>query len=331
MRLLLASILGLIVSMLVTRWVEIVARRRSLLDHPNERSLHSVPTPRLGGVGIAAGSLVALAVAVGGALDQRLAVLVGVGLLVSAMGLVDDLRHISVSTKYGTQLAAGLVAAWTLSPTLDVDLGGMALLIDGPLALALTAVWVTALINAFNFMDGVDGMAGGIAVIVLLGGLQLTVGAAHPLLISVAAATLGFLVWNFHPASIFMGDVGSQFLGYWASVVLLLQPNTNVEVVPILLLTAPILFDTGVTLGRRARAGKNIFAGHREHLYQQLTLGGIGHRTVSLGYAAACGVCGLLAVAYPSLGPIAQGAVVLAVLIVGLAYAVAVSRLAART
>jgi UDP-GlcNAc:undecaprenyl-phosphate GlcNAc-1-phosphate transferase len=330
MRLLLASILGLAVSTLVTRWVEIVARRRAILDLPNERNIHSIPTPRLGGIGIAAGSLVALAIAVGLALDQRLAVLVGAGLLLSAVGLLDDLRHISVSAKSGAQLAAGLVAAWTLSPTLDVDLAGLALSIDGPVALVLTALWITALVNAFNFMDGIDGMTGGIAVIVMLVGLQLTVGAAHALLISVAVGTLGFLVWNVHPASIFMGDMGSQLLGYWASVVLLLQPGGSVDVVPRLILFAPVLFDTGVTLLRRVRAGNTIFAGHREHLYQQLVLAGVGQRTVSLGYAAACGLCGLLAVAYPSLGRVGQAAGVLGVLIAGVAYAAAVRRLTAR-
>jgi UDP-GlcNAc:undecaprenyl-phosphate GlcNAc-1-phosphate transferase len=151
------------------------------------------------------------------------------------------------------------------------------------------------------------------------------------LLLSGAAATLGFLVWNVHPASIFMGDIGSQFLGYWASVVLLMQPGAIVEVVPLLLLFAPILFDTGLTLSRRVRAGKDIFAGHREHLYQQLVIAGVGQRTVSLGYAAAFGLCGLLAVTYPSLGPLGQVAAVVGVLIAGAAYADAVRRLNART
>lgn len=330
MNLLLASILGLIVSAVVTRWVEIVARRRSLLDVPNERSSHSVPTPRLGGIGIAAGSLVALAFALGGVVDQRLAVLVGAGLLLSTVGLIDDLRHISVLAKYGAQLGAGLIAAWTLSPTLDIELAGVAVSIEGPVAIALTVVWITALVNAFNFMDGVDGMAGGLAVTVMVVGLALTADAAHAVLVSVAAATIGFLAWNIHPASIFMGDVGSHYLGYWAGVALLIQPGDSVDVVPLMLLMAPILFDTGLTLWRRGRAGKNIFAGHREHLYQQLTLAGIGPRTVSLGYAAACGLCGLLAIAYPSIGPMWQAAGMLAVLTVGAVYAVAVHRLPAR-
>jgi UDP-N-acetylmuramyl pentapeptide phosphotransferase/UDP-N-acetylglucosamine-1-phosphate transferase len=330
MRLLLAANVGLAVSALVTRLVEIVARRRAMLDLPNERNLHSIPTPRLGGIGIATGSLLALAVAVGGTPDQRLVPLVGAALFLSAFGLVDDTRHISVVAKYGAQLAAALIAAWTLTPILHVQLAGLTLSLDGPLALVLTTLWITALVNAFNFMDGIDGMTGGVFVVVILVALQLTQGSAHPLLISLGAATLGFLIWNVHPASIFMGDVGSQFLGYWAAVALLLQPSADVEVVPVFLLLAPILFDTGVTLWQRAREGKDIFAGHREHLYQQLVLAGVDQRTISFGYAAACALCGLGAVVYPSLAPIGQAVAVIGVLTLGLAYRAAVRRLAAR-
>jgi UDP-N-acetylmuramyl pentapeptide phosphotransferase/UDP-N-acetylglucosamine-1-phosphate transferase len=331
--LLLAAIVGLVASAIVTRWVEVVARRRSLLDLPIDRSLHSVPTPRLGGIGIVAGSLVAVAVTVvvgGGAVDGRLAILGVAGLFLAAVGLVDDLRHISVPAKYGAQLVAALVAAWTLSPTLEFELARVGWSIGGPIALAATVIWITALVNAFNFMDGIDGMAGGIAVIVMLAGMQLTGTGAHAALVAVAAGSVGFLVWNIHPARIFMGDVGSQYLGYWAAVALLIPTGDSVEVVPILLLTAPILFDTGLTLSRRARAGKNIFAGHREHLYQRLTLAGVGARTVSLGYAAATGLCGLLAIAYASAGAIGQVASVIGVLLAGVVYATAIGRLAER-
>lgn len=318
---LVASVCGFVVSVLATRLVEIAARRRSFLDVPNPRSSHVTPTPRLGGIGILAGSLVGIGLGTGGAIDVDLVVRLGAGLLLAFVGLIDDLRHISVVTKQGTQLVVAGIAAWTLAPSLDVELAGLALSIDGPIAMVLTVLWITALINAFNFIDGIDGMTGGLVIVVAVVGLGITADSVHPILLAVAAATAGFLVWNVHPASVFMGDVGSQYLGYWVGLTLLVQPDGQVGVIPLLILLAPLLFDTGFTLLRRARARENLFAAHRTHLYQRLVTAGVGQRTVSIGYAIACGLCGLVALAYPSVGPIAQVAGALAVLVAGAVFA----------
>lgn len=318
------------VAVVTTRVAEQVARRQALLDVPNERSSHIVPTPRIGGLGIVAGTVVGW-VLMQGASDPTALIVVAASLLLAAVGLLDDLRHTSVATKYLAQLATAAVAAFAIAPRLSVEIAGFGIVLDGVPAILLTTVWLTAMINAFNFMDGIDGLIGAVAALISLIGLGLVVPEGQPLLVAVAAACVGFLVWNQSPASVFMGDVGSQFLGLLVGAGLLRQASGTVDVLPVVLLVSPLLFDTGLTLVRRWREGKNVLAGHREHLYQRLATAGRSHREVSAGYACATVAVGLIALAWASLGSWPQVGLIVLLAVAGAFYARSVAKIESGT
>lgn len=268
---------------LVRRWM--VARGR--LDVPNERSSHVVPTPRGGGLAIAAVVLLGL---VGGAvlgwLPWKLAVaLVGGGVLVGAIGWLDDCYSLPARPRLAVHLVAAL---WTLGwlggfPRLDV--GGTSLFL-GVLGWVLAAVGIVWTVNFYNFMDGIDGIAGGEAVVVGVGGglLLMASGAADLAGIAflIAAASCGFLLWNWAPARVFMGDVGSGVLGFLFSALAVASENRGaVPVLVWVLLLGVFVVDATVTLLRRARNGEKVFNAHRKHAYQRAVQAGWGHARVS--------------------------------------------------
>ena len=327
-QLLIAVLVAGIVALIVTRAVEGLARRRSLLDIPNDRSSHDVPTPRIGGLGIVVGTVIGWLFAAGWT-DSGATIIVLAALGLSAVGLLDDVRHTSVLGKYLAQLAAAAVVAGALQPTLTIGIGDGSWSVGGIPAFIATTVALTALVNAVNFMDGIDGLIGSVALVAALVALGLVVPAAWPILIPFAAACAGFLVWNHWPASIFMGDGGSQFVGLILGAALLRQEGGTVDVVPVLLLFSPLLFDTGFTLIRRARAGRDLFAGHREHLYQRVVIAGRSHREVAAGYAVATAVAGFLALSWAAAPTVARIGMLAGVLLAGGLYAAWVARMEA--
>lgn len=265
------------------RW----ALARGLLDLPGEdRRLHAAPTPRGGGIGIAA-VLLAAAPALGPGLAWPFAV----GLVLTAgTGLVDDLRPLPAWAKALGQLAGAVPLAWALPMLLA---GG-----EGPIATGLALLWVIALVNAFNFIDGSHGMAATQAALVGLAGVVLAArqGAGAWLGCMLAAACLGFLPLNLPVARVFLGDVGSHALGYAAAAGLLLAADGRAPV-PVLALVplATVLADTGVTLASRVLRGHRPWQAHRDHLYQRVIAHGHGHLAVCLGYGAwtAAGLAGI--------------------------------------
>jgi UDP-N-acetylmuramyl pentapeptide phosphotransferase/UDP-N-acetylglucosamine-1-phosphate transferase len=163
------------------------------------------------------------------------------------------------------------------------------------MAAALTFVWIVGLTNAYNFMDGIDGLAAGQAVIAGLAwcGIGIALRTPAPALIGVlaAGASAGFLVHNWPPARIFMGDVGAAFLGYTFAVLpLITAPTRSSVTVASVLAVGVFVFDTAFTFLRRMVAGENVFRAHRSHLYQRLTATGLTHRTVTLFYSALAAV-----------------------------------------
>lgn len=259
---------------------------RNLLDVPNLRSSHEVPTPRLGGVAIFLGVLAGTALL---RPDGTLPLLAAAA-LVWAVGLVDDLS----SLHFGAKAVAQTLAAASLLLFYPPTLLSAA---PGALAIAVLAVgvfWIVALSNAFNFMDGIDGFTGGVALVNALF-LAPLVGAAGGFLPALIGATAGFLIWNINPASIFIGDSGAYFLGFSMAAAALYAPAlsgrewTPLGFVACVVVFTPYLFDTGYTLIRRLRggAGKNIFLAHREHIYQRITpTTGLHRRTSNLYYGA---------------------------------------------
>jgi len=191
-----------------------------------------------------------------------------------------------------------IVLVAVVRPDVQVDLPGWSGHLPGALAAIFGVVWLAGLANAVNFMDGIDGIVASVTTVTAVGLVPFVHADALPLLVALAAASAGFLVWNTHPASIFMGDSGSQFIGFALAGMVLLQSDGNVEFIPGLLLVAPFLFDTAFTLLRRLRAGESPFTAHRGHLYQRLTAAGWSHRTVAIFYATGAALSGIAARAY---------------------------------
>jgi len=239
------------------------------MDHPNARSLHDTPTPRIGGLGIVAG------VAVAGVwlLDMTLLPVMLAAFALAALSVLDDVRGLPVALRF---LAHFIAAATCL---LMLGLTGWALLLG-----VLAVVWMT---NLYNFMDGADGLAGGMAAIgfgalaaaAWLGGAS---GLAA-LCAAIAASSAAFLRFNFPPARIFMGDAGSIPLGFLAAVlgILGVQHSLWSWLFP-LLVFSPFVVDASVTLVRRGLRGEKIWRAHRSHYYQRVVLLGTSHRQLAL-------------------------------------------------
>ena len=289
-------------------------RRRAILDHPNERSSHAVPTPRGGGWGI----LLVLA-PVWWAIGVSPWVLAGLAGL-AAVSWLDDRHNLAAAPRllvHGAAVMAGLMA---LGDEARVFQGWLPGGLDH-LATGLLWLWF---INLFNFMDGIDGLAGSEAVSVA-GGLALVAatvgddsGALSPALV-LAGAALGFLVWNWHPAKVFMGDVGSIPVGFALGWLLFAAASAG-EWPAALLLPLYFVADASITLARRLLAGKPVLQAHREHFYQQATPPGRSHAAVVRMVILANLVLIALALAAPALGwpVLAGGVLTVAVLILRL-------------
>lgn len=258
------------------------ALRKAILDHPSDRSSHTVPTPRGGGLGLVVALLIAVGVtALDGRITAQLALALGGIIVTAVVGWMDDHRGVVV----GARLATHLAASATLLPLAVSPEPVPAWLGQG--AVLWWLFWTVSAINVVNFMDGIDGLIGlqalvfGTYLLVLgsEGGFARAFGAA------LAGASLGFLLWNWAPARIFLGDVGSGALGI-AMVLggLLLMREGRVGVVVAYLPLYPIFLDATVTIVRRARRGEPLTVAHRSHLYQQLANGGWGHARVAAFY-----------------------------------------------
>jgi len=255
----------------VLAWLD----RRQIIDVPNHRSSHVRPTPRGGGIGLLAAALPALLVfASMSAAPMPWLVLVAAAAMLAVISWRDDRGHVPARWRLLAQfiaVAAGLalldgrlVFQGVLPPWLDL------------IAAALAWIWF---VNLTNFMDGIDGITGVEAASIGIG-IALVGAPAAPALI-LAAASLGFLRWNWHPARLFMGDVGSVPLGYLLGALLLLLAKEG-QWAAALILPAYYLADATWTLTRRLLQRKKIWEAHREHIYQRAVQGGWSHARVSL-------------------------------------------------
>ena len=237
--------------------------------------------------------------------ERPLGIALGAG-IVTLVSWRDDIGSVAPPVRLLAQLAAAGVAVGAVGYWRVVTLGAGATVDLGLGGLVLTLMWIVGLTNAFNFMDGIDGLAGGEAVVTGAGWALVGWIVQEPLVAAVgvmlAATGVGFLRLNWPPARIFMGDVGSTFLGYTCAVLALLATGPNAGpgsgVVPWvgLLLTWTFVFDSLLTFLRRLAAGEDVFTAHRSHLYQRLTRSGQSHRSVTTLYLA-LGVAGVLAAA----------------------------------
>ena len=254
---------------LLRRWL----LSRQILDRPNERSAHSAPVPRGGGLAILAVLLPAWTLIAPGLWPLLLA-----AAALGAVGWWDDLKELSPWPRLIAQALAVALGLWQLGP---VTQG----LLPAPLDLALAGFAWLWFVNLFNFMDGIDGIAGVEAISIGLGlsviGLWFaSFGDLAALSVALAGAVLGFLYWNWHPAKLFLGDVGSQALGFLIGF-LLLRTAAEGAWAAALILPLYFLVDASWTLARRTIAGENIMAAHAQHIYQQAVRQGRNHGQVA--------------------------------------------------
>jgi glycosyltransferase WbpL len=273
--------------------VRIWAKRKGILDVPNERSSHSEPTPRGGGLAIvcavALGTAVCVVVGLMG-LTLALALSSIGALLVASVSWIEDLRGVPIGWRLAAHSGAAALVMVGLAEG-DVLVGGP----EGtPWAVLILAagmfIWVAGLTNAFNFMDGIDGIAASEGAIAgaawAVFGWHAASSVAALLGALICGACLGFLFFNWSPAKVFMGDVGSAFLGFSLAVLPLLVTRFGLRLsVAGSLVVWPFVFDTGFTLARRLARREDVLRSHRSHLYQRLVIAGWSHRAVTLLYS----------------------------------------------
>ncbi len=282
-----AFVLACLVSVLLTPLVRRVALARRLFDDPRDtRKVHGRPIPRLGGVAIAAGfyaPLLGLLIQGSGvgsifyAVGWKAFGFMAGGVAICLLGLYDDIRGAGAKEKFIVQfsVAAGLYFLGFRMDVISLPFVGTVSL--GALALPFTMLWIVGVINAMNLIDGLDGLAAGVALCAVLTTFTISALRGDPLMMlymaALGGATLGFLVYNFNPASIFMGDTGSMFLGYVLGVGAIQasqKSSTTVAIiVPMLALGLPIT-DTLAAMIRRLLAGRPMFSADRGHIHHRL-------------------------------------------------------------
>ncbi len=265
------------VALLATPLVRRFALRHAMLDVPNKRSAHTVPTPRGGGIAIALAFFSSLVLLLWWDLLPQAAglALLGGGVLIAAVGAWDDRRHVAPPWRLLAHVLAALWALFWLGTELSMPHASVAL---------LGMVW---LINLYNFMDGIDGLAGAQALCAALaGGVLLGLSGAPGLALAsfaLAMSSAGFLVWNWPPAKIFMGDAGSGLLGYSFAVLALAGAEAGALSALIwLILLAPFVLDATLTLLARMLRGERWYQAHATHLYQRAVQAGYSHQQVTL-------------------------------------------------
>jgi UDP-GlcNAc:undecaprenyl-phosphate GlcNAc-1-phosphate transferase len=324
-------LLALLMSWALTPAVRDAAARRGWAGRPpSARDVHTRPVPRIGGLAIVVAALAPLAALFvfewwfGPILPvdrtRALAIVAG-GLAVAALGLYDDLRGADAVRKLVVQSAVA-AAMWMCGIRIDVVswFGGIDL---GALSLPVTVLWIVGVVNALNLIDGLDGLASGVALLALVPSLVISIWDQNAfmtqLLASLAGAIVGFLRYNFNPASVFMGDTGSMFLGFvlaTGSIVACSKSSAALSLTtPVLALGLPLL-DTALAIVRRSLAGRPFWSADRDHLHHRLLRAGLSHRqSVLVLYGAS------LVLAMAALAAAFANSVQTAVLLVALAVA----------
>lgn len=301
----LTAALSLAATFLLIRWQS----RIPIVDVPNQRSSHSRPTSRAGGLAILAAFLGGCLLSPAGLGGHARWVLIGGGAFF-LLGLLDDLFHLPEAARFLIQVLLAVLIA-SFGPRLT-GLPWSAWALPPALAVAVTAFWYVGFLNLFNFMDGTDGLAAGEAV---LAGLFMALIAGSPLPLLVSASALGFLYFNRAPARLFMGDSGSYLLGYLLAVSVVIGaqgPEGSAKVIPLILVLGTFIADTTTTLLRRIVKGETWYKAHRSHYYQKLSDLGFSHAHIAALNLAATAGLGVSAVIYPRQTPSVQAAILLA-------------------
>jgi len=300
-------VIAFILALFIVPIVRSVCLQKGLVDLPNERKVHKSPIPRLGGVAIWLCTILTFVILVfinwdypyGNGLSG---ILVG-GSIMFLLGFVDDLYDLSPKFKLVVQIGAALIA-YLLGVKIEIifnPFGGLFYL--GWLSLPITLIWLVGISNAMNFIDGVDGLAGGVSTICAVTLAVVAIYTNQPIsavLASILAGSMmGFLVFNFHPARIFMGDSGALFAGFalaGLSVAGVLKSLTATILLPILILVVPIM-DISFSVLRRLLKGSNLMQADAEHIHHKLLKAGFSHnRTVAVLYLVCAAAGGMAAI-----------------------------------
>jgi len=290
--------LALLAALGMTPWVIASAQKRNLVDHPDVRKIHKAPVARLGGIAIFGSALVAIlsVLLVQNAAGEQMralglqvvAMLVG-GTAVFAVGLYDDVKHARVRTKLAVELAVAVAMCAAGIAIRRLTVPGLGVLDLGWFGCLVTVLWIVGITNAINLIDGLDGLAAGISAIACGVMATLSVWQGNVVLAIIMLALLGslsgFLLFNFHPARIFMGDCGSLFLGFTIATASVLTAAKSEALIglglPILVLGIPI-FDTLLSMLRRFLDRRGIMSPDRSHFHHRLLALGMGQRQVAI-------------------------------------------------
>lgn len=281
--LMIASFIALISTFFLTFLVKKLAVKFNIVDFPNQRKIHKIVTPRAGGLAIFLGVVLGM-VYLHPEHIHLFEIILG-AVVIIIVGLLDDRFDIRPIIKLSGQIIA---ASFLISSGLIIErvtLPFIGLIDLGPLSVLITILWVVGITNAINLIDGLDGLATGVSTIALTTMLVMAIidtqVIAAYLAVVIIGANLGFLYHNFYPAKIYMGDTGSNFLGYMIAVISMLGLFKNVAilgfVIPIIILAVPI-FDTLFAIIRRAKTNHGIMQPDNKHIHYQLIRAGFSHR-----------------------------------------------------
>jgi Fuc2NAc and GlcNAc transferase len=279
-----------LISVATNKFLLFYLQKKGVLDVPNERSSHKIPTPRGGGLGIALGIYLSGSLYCWAIEDSRLFLILTMSLLMGAVGLVDDLKKgLHTGLRFGIQFLCSLIIILVLKPIYELPLPSPLHIHLHYFGIVISLIWLIGITNIFNFLDGIDGFAGtqgfigGIILALVTWGTPVSM---IGFLISTACA--GFLLFNWHPAKIFMGDVGSSFLGFlFAALPFYLKDEFNSDMRSQAFFATAIvlwffLLDGTFTMIRRLLKKEKIWTAHRSHLYQRLVISGMSHSDVVL-------------------------------------------------
>lgn len=309
-----AFAVGFVLSLILTPAMRWLARKTGALVYPNSRSVHKVPIPHLGGVAIFLSSMAAIFLTGSGDPQTQLTLLIG-GLTILVVGVIDDFNPLKPWQKLIGQFISAIVVVYlgvTISFVSDPFSGRIILL--GYLAIPLTIVWIISFENLINLSDGLDGLAAGICTITALVIVFVSerVGSTQipPVAAAIAGTTLGFLPFNFHPATIFMGDAGAMYLGLTLSILSvqgLVKSTVALSVLaPILALVVPIS-DAAFAIIRRHLTGVPVSEADRDHIHHRLLEMGMGQRQAVLSVYAVSFIFGALGI-FSTIVPMYQSA-----------------------
>jgi len=273
-------ILLLILSFILTYFIKNYAIKKSLIAEVNERSSHTAPTPHGGGIAIAVTWFVGLSYLFYiGDIDSSLYLALMVGVIISVVSYFDDLFELSAKLRLSVQALVALLGLYFLGGFESFNFGLFS--IENQLFTNIFAFFMIIwFINLYNFLDGIDGYAGSYALFISIAAFILF-GGSHFLVLGVGV--LGFLVWNWHKAKIFMGDVGSTLLGYNIAIFTIYYANQDSSNLWIwIILFGLFWFDATLTLFRRYKNGERLSQAHKKHAYQRLTQSGWAHDRVVL-------------------------------------------------